>query len=145
MSEHIFDLDDYLLLIINRNKQPPERDSMINQFRKRWNGVFDDRDDAASALANRSDGKVALWSLERSVAVLQSSARSSFKINDPGEVDLTHQEQSLIETISALQANDLQRATIQAQWLVTGDAIGLLLRSLEPLARTVRLKQSAAA
>lgn len=85
----------------------------------------------------RASEKVAHWALERSVSVLRVSSRSPIRMNSEGQADLSHQETALLATVNALRSGDHARATLQATWLVKGDAVHRLLRSLTPLAKTI--------
>lgn len=118
---------------------------MIDHFRKQWTGLSGANANDDNALAARSGGRVALWAIERSVTVLRSSARAPVKVNPPGCDAITHHETALLQTVAALQNNDRMRADMQARWLVKGDAVQRLLRSLEPLAQATTVRQLSAA
>ncbi|MGB7407968.1 MAG: hypothetical protein WA908_05640 [Pontixanthobacter sp.] len=118
---------------------------MIDQFRKCWTGTSAASAADAMSFGGRARGRVALWALERAAAILRSSARAQMRLNDVGDTDLSHQERVLVETVSALKADDYDRAEMQAQWLVKSDAVHRLLRSLAPLADTVSVQRASAA
>ncbi|MGB3752411.1 MAG: hypothetical protein WA954_00755 [Parerythrobacter sp.] len=115
---------------------------MIDQFRALWN---DTRDEAAVSFGERARGKVAIWSLERAVAVLRASARSTVCVKSVGDTQTSHQETALLATVAALKAGDPDRAAMQAIWLVKRDAVPRLLRSLAPLAHMPSPQYAAAA
>ncbi len=115
---------------------------MIDQFRALWNGTGNE---AALSFGGRASGKVAVWSLERTAAVLRASARSTVCVKSVGDTQTSHQESALLATVAALKAGDPDRAAMQATWLVKRDAVPRLLRSLAPLAHVLSPQYAAAA
>lgn len=85
--------------------------------------------EVCACLPGRARGKVALWSMERLLAVLDGFARRPLTLGESPRCAPTADERALLRVLDAVARRDTAAAERAALWLMPGPRVDTLLRA----------------
>jgi hypothetical protein len=85
----------------------------------------------------RAAGRVADWAVERTCAHLALNSRRPLRVGQIDDIAMAADERHILDILDTLRGGDTALASRKAEWLVTRDAVSMLLERMHPMVTTL--------